>query len=603
MRNGKNMTKRRLGTLAGGLLLGWLTAGCGAEPAQEQVASQEQRLEEPVGQPTPALESLEFIPSDMPSSATPGILRARLAEGQSASQVQLTGDDGKDLALRDDGLNGDERAGDGIFSGFGIVDLEEHRNTQDRIAAFQKESTEPLTVATFKDRELVKETPLVPLPASIFMPGQAIPLAPSGIARAVVPNKSLIITHPSVVGDPTRTWDPCTGTGNPNGVWTFKHLMTEMANTAATPPAFTERWLQQWLTNQTVNGRTVPARANMATRILNGWPRLSTGELDLNRSPFKLVAIVNRMDLGRGRGGSYGTSGAGELRFVFSVMNATTCQRPYESFLVIFEYGVPRTQCPQVKSWAQSWLNLSDPLLALGGAIYNSQLQNLTQQVVLRNMAPGKPNGSAINQVRTNEILLSTPWWELREFRLFSAGANPRNFAATAAPGHLIEHTTVLTPFDQFNNTATLTSFLANPAINPAILAGTHNVPLDYGATLNFLGAWPQMPTSGFFWNAPNLNTVPNGFNARHKFSVKTCGGCHARETSTNFTHVGPTGVLSPFLATGMANMNNPYNVTDPVSGQVRSFFEIRDRAQHLDSSARQSCVIRSFDQPVAFPH
>ncbi|MCY1079126.1 choice-of-anchor X domain-containing protein [Archangium lansingense] len=596
------MTTKRLGTLAGSLLVGWLATGCGAEPAQEQVASQEQQLaESPVPLRPPVLDSLDFIASQTPSSATPGLLRARLAQGESASQIQLTGDDGKEVTLRDDGLNGDVTAGDGLFSGFGIVNLEEHRNNQDRIAAFQQQSTEPLTFATFDDRVLVRETSLVPLPGNIFTPGVPIPLPPTGIAQAVVPNKSLIINHPSVVGDPTRTWDPCTNTGNPNGVWTFKHLMTEMANTAATPPAFTERWLRHWLATQTVNGRTTPVRGNMATQVLNAWPRLSTGELDLNRSPFKLVAIVNRADLGRGRGGPYGSSGAGELRFVFSLMNSTNCQRPYNSFLVIFEYGVPRTQCAQVKSWAQSWLALSDPLLALGSAAYNTQLQNLTQQVVLRNMAPGKPNGSAINQVRTNEILLSTPWWEMREFRLFSTAANPRNFTTSAAPGHLSEHTTVLTPFDLFNNTTTITNFLTTN--NGAILAGVHDVPLDFGATTNFLGAFPQMPTAGFFWNAPNLTTVPNGFNARHKFSLKTCNGCHARETSTGFTHVGPTGALSPFLATGMANMFTPYNVTDPVNGLVRPFYEIRDRAQHLDSAANQSCVLRAFDRVSASPH
>jgi hypothetical protein len=378
--------------------------------------------------------------------------------------------------------------------------------------------------------------------------------------------------------------------------------MTEMANTAATPPAFTERWLRQWLANQTVNGRTVPARPNMATQILNAWPRLSTGELDLNRSPFKLVAIINRLDLGRGQGGPYGSSGAGELRFVFTVMNATTCVKPYNSFEVIFEFGVPRTQCLQVKSWAQAWLGLSASSLTLGSAAYNAQLESLTEQVVLRNAAPSKPNGSAINQVRTNEFMLASPW-EMREFRIFSTAANPREFTTTSAPGHLSEHVTVLTPFDLFNNTPTLTSYLADPVNNAALLAGTHDVPFDYGTTTNFLGAFPWMPTTGFYWTAPNLTTVPNGFNVRHKFSLKTCNGCHARETSTSFTHVGPTGTLSPFLATGMSNPLTPYNVTDPVSGQVRSFYEIRDRAQHLDSAANQSCLIRRLDRPIFFPH
>lgn len=598
MGHGKNMMKRRWSTLAGSLLMGCLMSGCGEDSTpQQQLASREQLAEAP--QRAPVLEHLEFIPSDMPSSATPGLLRARLAEGERAAQILLTGDDGKPLALSDDGLNGDEKPGDGLFSGFGIVDLDEHRKTQERIAIFQKESAEPLTVATFADRELVRESPLVPLPSDIFVPGRPIPVLPTPISRAVNPSKSLIINSSSVVGDPTRTWDPCTSTGNPNGVWTFKHLMTEMANTAAPAPAFTERWLRQWLTTQTVNGRPVPARSAMATQILNAWPRLSTGELDLTRSPFKLVAIVNRLDLGRGTGGPYGTSGAGELRFVFSVMTPTTCVRPYNGFLVIFEYGVPQNQCLQVKSWAQAWLGLSN--LTLGSATYNTQLQNLTQQVVMRNMAPNKPNGSAINQVRTNEIMLSTPNWEMREFRLFSTASNPRNFTTSAAPGHLSEHVTIRSPFGIFNNTSTLTNFLGTH--NTSILNGTYDVPLDYGTTLNFLGAFPQMPTNTFIWNAPNLNTVPNGFNARHKVSLNSCEGCHTGETRTNFTHVDVTGGLSPFLATGMSNMNTPYNVTDPVSGQVRSFFEIRERAQHLDSAANQSCLIRRFDLPVFFAH
>ncbi len=280
-------------------------------------------------------------------------------------------------------------------------------------------------------------------------------------------------------------------------------------------------------------------------------------------------------------------------------MTPTTCQRPdYNSFLVIFEYGVERTRCPDVKAWAQAWLNLSDPMLSV--STYSFQLQNLTQQVVMRNAAPGKPNGSAINQVRTNENLLA-PTWETREFRLFSTAANPRRFTTSSAPGYLSEHVTVLTPFDLFNNTPTLTNFLSSQ--NGPILAGTHDVPLDFGAVTNFLGAFPQMPTTGFYWNAPNLSTVPNGFNARHKFSLKTCNGCHARETTTPFTHVSASGTLSPFLSTGMANMLAPYNVADPVNGQVRSFYEIRDRAQHLDSAANQSCVVRRFDRPLPSVH
>jgi hypothetical protein len=170
MKQGMRTSRMRSGALAGGLLVGWLMSGCGMEPAQEQVASQEQaQTEEPSVQRLPALENLEFVPSEVPSSATPGLLRARLAPGEKATEVLLTGDDDRELVLRDDGFAGDERAGDGLFSGFGIVNLEEHRKTQDRIAAFQKQSAEPLSFATFEDRVLVKETPLTPLPADVFV--------------------------------------------------------------------------------------------------------------------------------------------------------------------------------------------------------------------------------------------------------------------------------------------------------------------------------------------------------------------------------------------------------------------------------------------------
>jgi hypothetical protein len=34
-----------------------------------------------------------------------------------------------------------------------------------------------------------------------------------------------------------------------------------------------------------------------------------------------------------------------------------------------------------------------------------------------------------------------------------------------------------------------------------------------------------------------------------------------------------------------------------------RSFYEIRDRAQHLDGAANQSCLVRGFDLPFLSAH
>src|SRR5262249_22474452 len=144
--------------------------------------------------------------------------------------------------------------------------------------------------------------------------------------------------------------------------------------------------------------------------------------------PFRLVSIVNRIDLGKttSGGGPYGPitglpETPGELRFIFDVVQPSpwgagteaTCGK--KRFTTIFEYGVPGTGCSRVVSWAKQWSSL----LTFPGftAAYRAQLQSMTESVVTHGAAPLKGNQNAINQIRTNEIALSSPW-ELREFTL-----------------------------------------------------------------------------------------------------------------------------------------------------------------------------------------
>ncbi|MFP2925923.1 hypothetical protein ACLESO_12035 [Pyxidicoccus sp. 3LG] len=573
-----------------GVVAASLLVGCGGDVATETSAplqeQEQQATTEPTGLPEIRLESLEAIPLDSTlTNKTRSLVRARLIQAQTQihREIPVVDDAGLQVILRDDGSNGDERAGDLVFSAFASVDFVSHQATQDRITAFQQQNPqEQLTFATFDNRELVAERAVTALSRDIFRPGIPIPLFPVGITTATKPSHSLVITHSGVVNDPTRTYDPCTNTGNPNGVWTFNYLFSQMANqpvTGVTPAAFTERWLREWLTTQTINTWGVAPRPAMAAKILTPWPKIS-GALDMTKAPFKLVAIVNRLDLGKGTGPvGYGGSGAGELRFVFAAVDKSAgCA--LRSFMVINEYGVPKTLCPDVKTWAQQWQALSS--MTLGSAAYNAALQNLTQQVVVANAAPSKPNRSAINQVRTNEDMLD-PRWELREFRL---GIAP-------TPTLLSETTTVLTPIDYHNNTALLANFIN--VNTPAILANSYTVPLSW-AGQPFLGSNPWMPSAATFWQAPG---VANN-DARHKFSLNTCSGCHARETNTWFMHINPGGGLSGFLA---ASNPGPFTVPDPVSGVPRKYYEMRDRLQHLDTVANQSCLIRRFDIAVRSPH
>lgn len=529
----------------------------------------------------PKISSLTAIPQEQLSNRSRALLEATLAPSQTTvAEVTVDGDDGKPVVLRDDGRNGDRQLGDGVFTGNAVLDLAGEQ-AHNRAIAAAAQSNSDLTNPIFDGRELVDSPPLRAQPDSAFLPFGRISLAPIGISAAIDRDRSLIIRHPSVINDPTRTYDPCTNTGNPSGVWTFNHLMTEMANqplTGITPAAFTRRWLRHWETVQTVNAWAVPARPNVLPKIVTPWP-LAGGELDMTKAGFKLVAIVNRLDLGRATApAGYGGSGAGELRFVFAAVDRQGGGCSVGRFLVIFEYGVPKTLCNDIKTWAQAWANLS--LIALGSAAFNPALQALTQQVVLRNLAPSKPNRSAINQIRTNEIMLASPW-ELREFRLF-AGSSP--------PSHLMQTTMALTPGDPRNNTALLANFInVNTA---AILAGTYTVPLTWAAS-NFQGGNSLIPNPAtMFWNAPGIANLV----ARHKFSQNTCNSCHGREMNTTFTHISQSGALSPFLSGVMS-------VTDPVSGVVRTFNEIALRATHLSSVASQSCSTRAMDATAALTH
>lgn len=596
LRTHSSGSRLRRWALGGVLLATTLVAGCGTTeesadgapepavptaPGKNALAEADQAVKTTDDRVVPRITSMVAIPQGPIGTRSASLLEATIAPSSTpVASLTVDGDDGRPAVLRDDGTGGDRIPGDGVFTGPAVIDLAAEQ-AHNRAIAAATSANGNLREPTFNGRQLVSSQPLRAQPDSTFAPFSRIPLKPIGISTAINPAASLLIRHPGVVNDPLRTWDPCTNAGNPNGVWTFNHLMTEMANqplTGVTPPAFTRRWLRHWEVPQPINGWVVPARPAILPRIINPWP-LVGGQLDLARSPFKLVAIVNRLDLGAGSApAGYGGSGGGELRFVFAAVDRSGGGCFVSPFLVIFEYEVPKSTCPDVKAWAQAWANLST--MVLGSAAYNAALAALTQQVVLRNTMPAKPNGNAINQIRTNEIMLTGPW-ELREFRLF-AGSVP--------PSHLMETTMALTPGDPRNNTVDFANFVN--ANTPAILAGTYTIPPMW-AGQPFLGANSLIPAPfATFWNGPGIVNL----NARHEVSRNTCNGCHAREMNTTFTHIDEFGNLSPLLS-------GPLVVVDPVSGVPRNFDEMLMRITHLNSVANQICPVRAMDAAFARTH
>lgn len=507
--------------------------------------------------------------------------------------------DNRPTVFCDDGTSGDEVAGDGKLSALVKLDFAALAANQRRVrAANTKAGAEP-TLPIFDGRVLVGQRPMaLPLSSGELQPGQEIRLEATAAPSTIDPARSLIIRDPLVVEDPKRTFNPCTGVGTAMGVWTFGYLMQEMANQPATgidPATFTRAWLKNWEANLVINGWGVAARQRVKDIVITPWELASGGPgapLNLKLAPFRLLAIVNRIDL-RGNGG-YTTNNAGEARFVFGVIDRRKDNCLVSEMTVILEYGIDQPDCDSVISWAKQWVDLSS--LVLGSPAYNAALEAITQQFAKAGAAPKKVNGSALNQVRTNEFLPpQTGPWELREFRLTMTKEDP--FPPT---GQLIETTVKQTPDAILNNTNTLADYI-NGNCGP-ILSDSHIVPLSFPRSLldpplpnppGFLGGNAFVPPA--FWNAPGLvcDPSPPG-DARFKFSNATCSGCHLSETLTRFYHILPTPFGTPAVLS--AFLSGPLTVNDPVNGFARTFDEILRRATILDQIANGDCQLATPD-------
>lgn len=319
------------------------------------------------------------------------------------------------------------------------------------------------------------------------------------------------------------------GGANPDqGVWTFGHLMRNIAPSEAQAAAMTENLFDNWLTNQTVNTFTVVARPAIQQLLLDIWPRTASGALDLDQAPLRLQAIVSRVDLRNLSAGS-----AGEGRFVFGVNDGNGFP---QQFTVILEYNLPATTAKDVTTWANLWHSLSSH--PFPSPQYNAALEAITNRFSDRNASPKSVNGSALLTLRTNEIALSGGFqWELREFVL-------------SPTTKFLEETTVKeTPDLSFNETSTFAAFVnANATAIEAEVPGAN----DNTVPLSFEGA-PFLAGSVFNnlveWGAPGITSE----NARFHASLNTCNGCHGPETNTTFLMITPRfpgtqATLSPFL-------------------------------------------------------
>jgi hypothetical protein len=97
-------------------------------------------------------------------------------------------------------------------------------------------------------------------------------------------------------------------------------------------------------------------------------------------------------------------------------------------------------------------------------------------------------------------------------------------------------------------------------------------------------------PGAGFPWNPGGITNLE----ARHKFSLATCNGCHTRETGTQFLHIAPRNagseaMLSEFL-TGLNQPKDDPGNPDPTV--THTFHDLLDRQMKLDATANMNCRI-----------
>jgi hypothetical protein len=525
--------------------------------------------------------------------------------------------------LRDDGVFPDEVANDRNFSAvvnIGTNDLSALNNTIANVPGTNRQSL------VFVGRAIVATNTVMTFDTTNFFAGQQITfftnIFPSGLTQpcqgpldAYNPFKTLMIIDQSVVQDTNRTWDPGVpvGQGTKMGAWTFGKLMTDMCNTPVSgiqPSDFVLRWLQSYSVQQTINNDAVPAVQGIQSEIITPWLSASAAEgfpantLDLSIAPFRLLAIVNRVDLRQGTtyGGVVNNSAVpsalgGEARFVFCATDSSG--NPLE-MTVILEYAVPFSTCEQIQNWAAQWAALNSLTFntPVGNPTFNIALQAITDQFAKANADPSRPNGSAIHQVRANEILGQQ--WELRQFNVDNG--------AQEEPGFLVESPVAATPAFTLNGTATLNKFILSVPDPASFCPETASppgitIPTFYNGAA-FLGGWAPEGSGVFFDSDTPTRLTGSELCVRHILSLNTCNACHTSETGTEFTQVAPRpfnsiAVISGFLlgSSGGGEVFNSgarFTVVDPDTtdnpGVFYSYNDLARRVQDLWNAANCPC-------------
>jgi hypothetical protein len=363
--------------------------------------------------------------------------------------------------------------------------------------------------------------------------------------------KSIMITDLAVVNHPQKTYDRgrAAGAGNPSGEWNLESVLTgalRKADPSGDPLVKLEAWKRALRSDTFVSGRK---------------------HLPASEFPFRLLAIANRLDLGRvGCPNEFRTvtdpdsvCGA-EVRMIYGLSSG-------KGYHIIVEFILPKIANKDFVRLVQRWLGLA-------GKDRDEYLQSLTQMLA---DAQAESIGA---RVRINAKPFSQGPWDLREYRINEFGITldnaDREVGILYGPGGK-GNSTDLVNFVQQNTAAIAASRYRLVGNLKVDLAQTSRAPFTRALTLFQVPANPSQRES-----------------LRHILSLNSCTGCHGLESNTEFQHISDRSPndeakLSPFLTGGSNPTFPPYHPVKPAlkSGATAETYKYNDllrRHQYLRS-------------------
>ena len=424
--------------------------------------------------------------------------------------------------------------------------------------------------------------------------------------QEIPPERELLITAPAVVDSDAAQYP---------GAWSFGTLVEQLVGPEKASGAVRD-WLETWLVPKEFKSQVVGPRRDIFEKVIRPWRQRdgyspASGlqwEPNLAHAPFRLLAIVNRMDLcaprvagvvgelqklarlaghekefasliglpapsarpvpmGGGYGGGIGVpeapSTSGEGRLIFGAIDDTG--KPLDgAWTVIFEYDLLGKSD---RDWANSWHSLGQ--LELSDPAFNSTVESLTKTFTHGKQQAQSPVHLA--QLRSSEAAFG-PDREFRQFELTNGKFSPVELTHTPAPSFALKNSP---------EQRALNVFLHEQ--DPLIRRGVNLLPeniSDHNRSFVVPGGSAFIPADepNFHWD---LGTQISR-DARRIFSLNTCNGCHAGETAcAEGLHVHPRAEGEPArLSDFLRADGKPLRIGDPDMPGIRlEYQEMNDRA------------------------